>query len=209
MSRSWSYIQNSQYIWKLFPHNIVCFLMGKTDILEKICMFWPLDHPSTKFRFAFWQGGICNTIYILFMICQRCAWNIRCVITHKVFYNLEPWFYQVIEASLEEAMSTKSTGVVFQPMVSFTIHSCFDFHLPSTWNKIGNESVINNIKDTKIRINLDKQYTVSNFWCTWLCILDELLMQCSFTHACTWTPMYSVSAGKEDNEHLCLWRDTI
>lgn len=155
-------------------------LDGKNWCLgENLCV-WPLDHPSTKFRFALWQGGICNIIYFLFMICQRCAWNIRCVIAHKVFYNLEPWFYQGIEASLEEAMSTKSNRFVPQPTVSFTIHSCFDVHLLYTLNNIGNDSVINKStsKTWKSELNWMSHLrnTVSNFWGTWLCILDVLLV---------------------------------
>ena len=94
----------------------------------------------------------------------------------------------MIEASLEEAMSTKSTGVVIQPMVSFTIHSCFDYHLPYTLNKTGNESVINK---SISKSQIPELSCMSNLRDSFKFLRDlalypyVLLVQCSFTNVHT------------------------
>lgn len=147
MSRSQSYIQNSQHIWKLFSHIHILLLFPSWWVKMMSCrrMSLFLDHPSTKSMSALWPDSIYNVIYFHLWY-ARYTWSTRWAIEPKVFCNLEPWFYQMIEAFL--AVSTTSTAVVPQPVVSFTAHSFIHFHLPYILNKIENKSETNNQHQT-------------------------------------------------------------
>lgn len=149
-----------------------------------------LAHPSTKPRFALWTGSICNMIYF-YLWYARYTWSTMHAIELEVFYNLEPSFYQMIEAFL--AVSTRSIGAVLQPVVSFTVHSFIHFHLPYTLNKTENKSMTNKSasKTRKSELSCMSNFknTVSDCRGIWLCVFGIILVQCSFiqkqNHTCT------------------------
>lgn len=142
MSWSQSYIQNSQHIWKLFSyiHILLLFPSWWEKMMSWRMMSLLLEHPSTKSMSALWPDSIYNVIYFHLWYATY-TWSTRCAIEPKVFCNLEPWFYQMIEAFL--AVSTTSSGVDLQPVVSFTAHSFIHFHLPYILNKIENKWQMN------------------------------------------------------------------
>lgn len=142
MSWSQSYIQNSQHIWKLFSyiHILLLFPSWWEKMMSWRMMSLLSDYPSTKSMSALWPDSIYNVIYFHLWY-ARYTWSTRCAIEPKVCCNLEPWFYQMIEAFL--AVSTTSSGVDLQPVVSFTAHSFIHFHLPYILNKIENKWQMN------------------------------------------------------------------
>lgn len=165
----------------------------------------PLEHASTKFKFALWQDSICIMIYF-YLWYAKYTWNTRYVIELKISYSLEPWFHQMIEAS--RAVSTRSTGAV-QPAVSFFIYSFIHYHLPYTLSKTENESMINKstsqTQKSELSCTSNLKNTVSDCWGIWVFILGILLMQCfihTHEHTCT---LYQ----RANKAHLCLERETM